>query len=284
MFADDTNTFLTGNNVNDLIVSMNTELKMIMAWLYANKLSLNVSKTHFLIFRSSGMRKPVFNESLQINGECIKEEFKTKFLGVIVDNKLSWSYHIQYIKKKIAKGIGVICRAKHLLNVKTLCTLYHSFVYPYLNYAAEVWGSACDTHLLAIIKLQKKVLRIITNSHRNEHSSPLFQKLSILRFEEIHYYKIALMMFKVYHKTTPVVFQKLFIRNADIHDHETRQAELYHVPIARTNYMLNAISVKGVKIWNELFMKINHDCSYLSFKIALKKYIISNSNIILYIE
>ena len=87
------------------------------------------------------------------------------------------------------------------------------------------------------------MLRIITNSHRNEHSSPLFQKLSILRFEELHYYKIALMMFKVYHKTTPVVFQKLFIRNADIHDHETRQAELYHVPIARTNYMLNAIKV-----------------------------------------
>ena len=262
---------------------MNNELKKIMTWLYANKLSLNVSKTHFLIFRSSGMRKPVFDESLQINGECVKEEFKTKFLGVIVDNKLSWSYHIQYIKKKIAKGIGVICRAKRLLSVKTLCTLYYSFVYPYFNYAAEVWGGACANHLLAIIKLQKKVIRIITNSRRNEHSLPLFQKLNILRFEEINYYKIALMMFKVYHKNTPVVFSNLFVRNTDIHDHKTRQAGHFHVPYARTNYMLNAISVKGVKVWNELFVKVNHDCSYLSFKIALKKYIINNSNIISYL-
>ena len=90
-------------------------------------------------------------------------------------------------------------------------------------------------------------------------------------------------MFKVYHKNTPVVFSKLFVRNTDIHDHETRQAGHVHVPYARTNYMLNAISVKGVKVWNELYMKVNHDCSYLSFKIALKKYIINNSNIISYI-
>ena len=284
LFADDTNAFLTGRNVNDLIVSMNNELRKIMTWLYANKLSLNVSKTHFLIFRSSGMKKPVFNESLEINGERIKEEFKTKFLGVIVDNKLSWLYHIQYIKKKMAKGIGVICRAKHLLNVKTLCTLYYSFVYPYLNYEAEVWGNACANHLLSIVKLQKKVMRIITNSHRIEHTLPLFQKLYILRFEEIHFYKIALIMFKVYHKISPDVFSKLFIRNSDIHDHDTRQAHQFHVPYARTNYMLNAISVKGVKVWNEVSTKINFDCSYLSFKIALKKYIFNNLNIITYVS
>ena len=284
LFADDTNAFLTGKNVNNLIASMNNELKKIMTWLYSNKLSLNVSKTHFLIFRSSGMKKPVFDESLQINGECIKEEFKTKFLGVIVDNKLSWLYHIQYIKKKIAKGIGVICRAKHLLNVKTLCTLYYSFVYPYLNYAAEVWGNACASHLLSIIKLQKKVMRIITNSRRLEHALPLFQKLNVLRFEEIHLYKIALIMFKVYHKITPVVFSNLFIRNTDIHDYETRQADQFHVPHARTNYMLNAISVKGVKVWNEVSTKVNFDCSYLSFKFALKKYIFNNPNIITYVS
>ena len=286
LFADDTNAFLTGSNVNNLIISMNNELKKIMSWLYANKLSLNVSKTHFLIFRSSGMAKPVFEESLQINGECIKEELKTKFLGVIIDNKLSWTYHIQYIKKKIAKGIGVICRARHLLNVETLRTLYHSFVYPYLNYAAEVWGDACANHLLSIIGLQKKVIRIITNSHRREHTLPLFEKLNILRFEEIHFYKIALIMFKVHHNETPTVFTALFVRNNVIHNYGTRQAGQLHVPNARTNYMLNAISIKGVKIWNFLFTKLSHDCSYVSFKIALKKYILNhnNSSIISYLS
>ena len=104
-----------------------------MIWLYANKLSLNVNKTHYLVFRSSGMAKPVFDIQLQINDQHIKEDIKTKFLGVFLDNKLTWAYHIQYIKNKIAKGIGVICRARRLLNIKTLCTLYQCFFYPYLN-------------------------------------------------------------------------------------------------------------------------------------------------------
>ena len=283
LFADDTNAFLTGKNVDNLISTMNDELEKIMEWLYSNKLSLNVNKTHFLIFRSKGMAKPVFTESLQINGESIKQDFKTKFLGVILDDRLSWVYHINYIKKKIAKGIGIICRAKHLLNTQTLCTLYHSFVYPYLNYAAEVWGDACDTHLLSILKLQKKAIRIITHSKRLEHTRPLFTKLNILRFEEIHFYKVSLVMFKVFHKMSPSIFGNLFVRNTDVHSYETRLADHFHVPRARTNYMLNAISVKGVNVWNKICLKINFDCSFLSFKFGLKKYIFNNPTIITYI-
>ena len=261
---------------------MNNELKKLMSWLYANKLSLNVNKTHFLIFRSKGMAKPVLTESLQINGEIIKEEIKTKFLGVILDNKLCWSYHINYIKKKMAKGIGVICRARHLLNVKTLRTLYHSFVYPYINYATEVWGNAAESHLSSIVKLQKRALRIITHSPRLEHTAPLFVKLNILRIEEVHFYKVALSMFKVYHRMTPKVFSDLFVRNVEIHNYETRQMNQFHIPFARTNYMQDAISIKGGMIWNKLDQKVNFDVSYLSFKIALKRYIISNPSIITY--
>ena len=146
LFADDTNAFLTGKNINNLMISMNEELEKIMVWLHANKLSLNVNKTHYLIFRSTGMKKPVSDVPLHIGGQFIKEDFKTKFLGVIVDNKLSWAHHIQYIKT----------RARRLLNVNTLCTLYYCFVYPYLNYATEVWGDTCDKHLSTLIKLQKK--------------------------------------------------------------------------------------------------------------------------------
>ena len=231
------------------------------------------------------MAKPVFAETLQINEESIKQDVKTKFLGVILDDRLSWSYHINYIKKKIAKGIGIVCRAKYLLNIKTLCTLYHSFVYPYLNYAAEVWGDACDIHLKPILKLQKKAIRIITQSGRLEHTRPLFTKLNILRLEEILFYKVALTMFKVYHYITPNSFSSLFVRNTDVHGYGTRIAEHFNVHHrAKTNYMLNAISIKGVKIWNKIYMKINFDCSFVSFKIALKKYIINNTKLISYLE
>ena len=120
-------------------------------------------------------------------------------------------------------------------------------------------------------------------SPRLEHTRPLFMKLNILRLEEIHNYKVALIIFKVFHRSTPDVFSKLFIRNSDIHDYETRQMNQFHVPVARTNYMSRSISVKGVKIWNNLSNKINHDCSFLSFKISLKKYIMNNPDLVTYI-
>ena len=135
LFADDTNAFITGHNIDEMIVIMNHELKNLVTWMNANKLSLNVSKTHFIIFRSPGMRKPIFTEKLNINGSELLQESQTKFLGLIVDQKFTWGPHINYIRKKICKGIGIICRAKSLLYASTLITLYNSFVYPYLNYA-----------------------------------------------------------------------------------------------------------------------------------------------------
>ena len=236
-----------------------------------------------LVFRSSGMAKPIFDVPLHIAGQRINEDFKTKFLGVILDNKLSWAYHIQYIKSKIAKGIGVICRARHLLNVKTLCTLYYCFVYPYLSYAAEVWADTSANYLSSVIKLQKRVIRIINHSQRCEHTRPLFTKLNILRLEEIHILKISLTMFKVHHKETPLVFRNLFTRNSDVHSYATRQASHFHVPKAKTNYMQRAISVKGVNIWNNISQKVSYNCSTLSFKIGVKKYIINNPSIVNYI-
>ena len=91
LFADDTNAFISGKNVNELIDMMNIELAKLSKWLYANKLSLNVAKTHYLIFRSCGKPKPVFDKSLIINGEVVMQDHKTKFLGVIMDESFTSS-------------------------------------------------------------------------------------------------------------------------------------------------------------------------------------------------
>ena len=153
-----------------------------------------------------------------------------------------------------------------------------------MNYATEVWGDTCDKHLSTLIKLQKKAVRIISHSDRREHTRPLFTKFNILRLEEIHILKIALTMFKVHHNETPLIFRNLFTRNLDLYSYETRQAYLFHVPKARTDYMQRAISVKGVYIWNRIAKRINYDCSTLTFKVGVKKYIIDNSSIVTYID
>ena len=185
LFADDTNILMSGRNANELIRIMNGELLNIVDWLDSNKLSLNVSKTHFILFRSQGMRKPLINEDLIIKNESINQDHKAKFLGVIVDEKLTLFEHIQYIKCKIAKGIGIICKARQLLNSKTLCTPYYCFMYPYLYHCVEVWGDTFKTYLQTLIKLQKIVLRTISYSKWNASVDHLYKYYDIMQLKNI---------------------------------------------------------------------------------------------------
>ena len=94
LFADYTNVFLSGNDADELIKIKNIELTKIFDWLDCDKLSLKVAKTHYILCWSQSMHKPLICENLEIRGECIQRDRKTKFLGVIVDEKLTWADHI----------------------------------------------------------------------------------------------------------------------------------------------------------------------------------------------
>ena len=76
----------------------------------------------------------------------------TKYLGVIIDGKLSFSRHVSYIKNEILKGMGIIIRARKYLNRKSLLDLYHAFVYPYLTHCIKVWGNISNVHLDVLVK------------------------------------------------------------------------------------------------------------------------------------
>ena len=136
LFADDTNLFCTGTDVKDMIRQINEE----MAKIYANKLSLNIDKSNFMMFMPKGFSYCA--DYIVINQTRIQEVKETKFLAVIIDNKLKWSAHISYINKKISKGIGIILKSRKVFSNETLLSLYHTFVYPYLSYCIHMCGKA----------------------------------------------------------------------------------------------------------------------------------------------
>ena len=104
-FADYTNLFCTGTDVKD-IRQINEEMAKIYAWVNANKLSLDIDKTNFIMFMPKSFSYCA--DYIVINQTRIQEVKETKFLGVIIDNKLNWSAHISYISKKISNGIGLL--------------------------------------------------------------------------------------------------------------------------------------------------------------------------------
>ena len=268
LLADDTNLFSSGSNARSLQDGVNNDLAIIAEWLKVNKLSLNIKKTHFMCFSAKNKPSPCI--SLQIDGEALAEVNKSKFLGVIIDNKLSWKDHISLVCRKVARGIGVIIKARKVLHSESMKCLYYSFIYPYLIYCNQVWGSACKTNIEPLLILQKRVMRIILGVHPRSPSEPLFITLKFLSCENIFEYLIGRLMYRIYHGELSVL-HCLFTKNSDIHVHNTRQKCHYHMPLCRTNLGKCGLRYVGASVWNSILsVNINPNVSEFIFSRSLK--------------
>ena len=157
LFADDTSVFLEGTEYSKLIKSLNNELENVTKWLNANRLTVNMKKTHYMIFHRAKFKTTGQDVVMQNNTlTCVTT---TKFLGVIIDHKFKWNDHITYVRNKISKSIGILYKIRRFLDMNTLIQMYHSFVFPYLIYCIEIWGNASAIHLEPLIKIQKKSIR-----------------------------------------------------------------------------------------------------------------------------
>lgn len=276
IYADDTNLFLSGKSIIDCIQSINNELVRISNWITSNKLSLNIEKTNFIVFSKSKIPDDI--PSVFINGSHIKRVNYIKFLGVIIDEKLSWSYHINHIKGKISKSIGMLSCARRNLDRETLLKLYFAFIHPYLNYCIDVWGRCNQHYFQTLFRLQKRAVRLITFSTWRAHSAPLFETLEILSLEHMYIMSVSLFMYKFYFRLLPPVVDELFQFNSAIHTINTRQRTLLHVPIVHSRISKQSIRVRGVQIFNQLPQIVNiNQLTFYQFRCTMRRGLINNS-------
>ena len=270
LFADDTNIFLSGRSLNEMITTMNEELQKIVVWLQANRLSLNVKKTHYIIFRSN-RRLAHCDNSLFIDNKAIEAVEYTKFLGVTIDSQLSWQKHISVVKGKVARGLGIICKARKSLNKKSLITLYYSIMYPHFTYCIEVWGKASAIHIDSLFKLQKQTIKIIRSVPVRFPSKELFKEMKILKLSQIYSLFCLTFIFKFLKGLLPDIFGEFFVHNRFIANRATRQENLLHIPRYRTCLYEKTMKINGAKLWNATCTSINHQCSIHTFKRKLKQ-------------
>ena len=237
IFTDDTSVFYSHSNPNYLQYVMNNELQNFDLWLKSNKLSVNVKKTKYVIFKTS---KKKINHSflLHYDNETLHQVNSIKFLGVYIDQNLTWKDHINHVSKKISKSIGIIHISLVFIysifqNYKV--SLYYTLVYPFIAYCNMVWSSTYVTNLNRIYYLQKRVVRAITNSDFRARTAPLFMKLGILDIFQVNSLYIARFMFCYHNEILPPVFHDLFQCNNQIHSYNTRSANNYR-PQAYRSY------------------------------------------------
>lgn len=252
MFADDTNLFFSGDKLDLLNTQINVELSKLVIWFKLNKLSLNIKKTHFILFRTkicSSIDTKDLN--IEMDGITLQRVTTTKFLGVILNENLKWDKHIATVKQKISKSLGIMKKIRHLLSTSILTTLYFSLIHPYLSYCNIIWASRSCV-LNKLFTLQKKALRIITHSHWNCHSLPLFKRLRILPVYNLNNLQVACFAFRQTHNLLPASFHSFFVQNNSLHSHNTRQSTNLHLLRHRLVMRKNSIRISGPLIWNKI--------------------------------
>ena len=147
---------------------VNNELMKINQWLIANRLSLNIDKSNYVIFQPSQKKSEII--SLSISSKCLTREKSVKYLGVIFDEHLNWKCHVNQISKKISRNIGILAKMRYYVPQNILKQLYYCLIYPYLTYGILVWGNAYENSIKNVVILQKKVIRIISFSEYNSHT------------------------------------------------------------------------------------------------------------------
>ena len=212
IFADDTNIFCTADNIKDLCKTVSLELNKFHTWFAINKLSLNISKTNFMVFGKKHLKTDC---NIYINDFKIERLYVTKFLGVLIDSELSWKPQTVNIKNKLYRNLAVLKKVKPLLHKEALLKLYCSIFQSHLYYCVELWGNCSKTYLLPIIKAQKHAVRVICNLGSRDHTSSFFKELNILKFMDLVEFKILILMFKAWNVNLPKSLQCLFQSKTD---------------------------------------------------------------------
>ena len=147
-FADDTTLYTAGSDMTAVAGYVNKELYKIHTWLNANKLALNVKKTKYMILGPKHSIPMAMHCNIKIENIVIQRissktnDTSVKFLGVELDENLTWQQHILMTGKKINNGLFALNQVKHILPTQTLITIYFALIHSHLTYCLEIWGGS----------------------------------------------------------------------------------------------------------------------------------------------
>ena len=220
LYADDANIIITGTCVEEIQSKLNNLTSLLIKWVDSNGLALNLKKTHYMIF--SNQRTPALSDlEVSIAGVAIDRVKEARFLGVIIDEKLTWSNHIQAVKVKMNRYLGIMHKIKRHLPISARLQIYQSFVQSHVNFCSLVWGFTSKTHIDSLFTKQKQGVRIVmpgyVNYHYNDgqlpaHTRGSFKEYGVLTVHGVIVKNALLLMHKIKHfpQTVPKSIKNLF--------------------------------------------------------------------------
>lgn len=150
-------------------------------WLRANKISLNASKTEIILFRNKNKRVEK-RLNFRLSGQQILPVKQVTYLGVALDEHLSWNIHIPLLTKKLSRTTGILAKLRHYVSYKTLLSVYYALFSSHIGYSIQSWGHVSNEDMNKISKLQNKALRIIHFKSNKDPSQSLYLQSKLFLF------------------------------------------------------------------------------------------------------
>ena len=267
-FADDTTVFQSGRDIIHVTEYVNQELKKLYIWLCENKLALNVNKTKFILFSPQGFSAD--NINIMIDNKSVerignKMPVKSfKFLGIHIDENLTWKFHINLICNKISKSLFALNKAKHFLPTAALRSLYCALVQSYLIYGITAWGNSCSIQKL--FRLQKKAMRILSKMPFRAHTDPIFKTFQLLKVTDIYKLQSAIFAHDYLNSRLPSSFHEFYLK--PLNNVNTRYSAHQNIYLKRprTKFTQTAAYYMMASIWNNLPLNLKNESKKYKFK------------------
>ena len=272
-YADDTTAFISGNCIDELSNVVNSQLESMYVWLQSNRLTLNISKSSYMIH---GYYSFSPSTSITIQNQLLNKTINAKFLGITIDEKLKFEIHINNVISKINKVTGILWKTKEIVHKTTLRMLYLSLAWSHLTYGVLAWGRGNLVSLNKLQNAQNKLVKIIYGSHNNS----IYQLNNLLRVTDTYDFFALIKLFSELNVSSSqeTYFAERIQNIQTIHDHFTRFGRNLNIipPQIRKSKCYASFLYKSINLWNNLPLNIKNSISLSVFKNKVRAFLLDN--------
>ena len=280
IFADDTTIFFHSDSIENIIETASIIMTQLTSWFNANKLTLNADKSSFTIFKSRGKRIQNLPEHIEFLDKQLKRTTHIKFLGITIEENLTWNLHINEICNKLKRLFHIFYNIRDYLTKENIKTIYYTLIYSRIKYGITLFGLAGSSKLKKIQTLQNQLLKVLLRKDYRFSTNELHNSMDLLKINDIAEQEIVTFVHNYFSNKLPPVFDDYYSTLANQHQRNTRNGQnLLHILNHDTNIAASSIKISGAKLWNNLDNNLKNIPKVKGFRKIFKKQRVSSYNV-----
>ena len=267
-YVDDTKIYLSFStkDVDSCLRLVAEDLQRVAEWCCANHLLVNPEKTKLLLFGVRQLLSKQPDVTVPFLGQELKPVSSAKDLGIILDENLNFNDHVTSLISSLLSTLCQVNRVRHLFSREVLNIILNSLVFSKLFYCSTVWSGTSKENIHKLQLMQNFAARILTNTRKFDHISPVLNELGWLTIDELLTLRDVTMIYKCISGLAPTYLYSKLFKRSDIHSYNTRHKEHLSLPLCRTSVAQRSFYYRALKSWNNLSVSTRNSPSLAQFK------------------